>query len=150
VAAIDRSFVDANREQLDRMRGLAERLTDDELRTPMSDGWTVGAVLGHLAYWDQRVLVLLDMQDRGLDPPAYDEASVDWINDTAKPFLVAMEPRSLARLAVEIAGETDRRIADLSDERLEQATARWFTPRRWEDRKEHMDEIDQALAGAKA
>jgi hypothetical protein len=141
----DRSFVEANRLQLERMRAFVDRATDEDLRTPMPAGWTPAAVLGHLAFWDQHALVIIDMVDRGLTPPPHDDEAVDWINDTSKRFLVAMDPRAAALLAVQIAEETDRRIAALSDERLEVATERWFTTDRWEDRQEHLDEIEQAL-----
>ena len=142
----DRSFVEANSAQLQRMRAFVDRATDDDLRTPMPAGWTAAAVLGHLAFWDQRVQVTLDMVKQGVKPPPYDEGSVDWINDTSKRFLLAMEPRSLARLAVQIAEATDGRIAELSDDELEEATSLWFTQDRWRDRSEHLDEIEQALA----
>jgi streptogramin lyase len=144
----DRSYVDSNRESLDRMRAFVEGATDDDLRTPMPAGWTVSAVLGHLAFWDQRVNVVLDMLSEGVKPPPYDEGSVDWINDTAKRFLLAMEPREVARLAVQIATQTDERVAGLSDEVLDEATRLWFTEQRWRDRTEHLDEIEQALAAA--
>ena len=65
-----------------------------------------------------------------------------------KRFLVALQPRAAALLAVQIAEETDRMIAALSDERLEVATERWFTTDRWEDRQEHLDEIEHALEGS--
>jgi hypothetical protein len=143
---VDRSYVEANRRSLARMRTFVDTVTDDDLRTGMPAGWTVSAVLGHLAFWDQRVQVVLDMIEAGVKPPPYDEGSVDWINDTAKRFLIAMEPRALARLAVEIATRTDERVANLSDELLDEATQRWFTERRCDDRNEHLDEIDQALA----
>ena len=145
---VDRSYIEANRASLDRMRTFVDAATDDDLRTEMPAGWTVSAVLGHLAFWDQRVQVVLDMVEEGVKPPPYDEGSVDWINDTAKRFLLAMEPRALARLAVEIATQTDERVATLSDELLDEATQRWFTERRCDDRNEHLDEIEQALAGA--
>jgi len=144
--SVDRSFIEANRRSLDRMRMFVEAATDDDLRTEMPAGWTVAAVLGHLAFWDQRVQVVLDMSDEGVKPPPYDEGSVDWINDTAKRFLLAMEPRAIARLAVEIATRTDERVAHLSDELLDEATQLWFTERRCDDRNEHLDEIEQALA----
>jgi len=143
----DRSFVEANRAALERIREFVDRATDDDLRTPMTAGWTPAAVLGHLAFWDQHALVIIDMVDRGLTPPPHDDEAVDWINDTSKRFLVAMDPRAAALLAVRIAEETDRRIAALSDARLQEATERWFTARRWEDRQEHLDEIEHALAG---
>jgi hypothetical protein len=142
---VDRSFIEANRRSLDRMRMFVEAATDDDLRTEMPAGWTVSAVLGHLAFWDQRVQVVLDMAEEGVKPPPYDEASVDWINDTAKRFLLAMEPRAIARLAVDIATRTDERVAHLPDELLEEATQRWFTECRCDDRNEHLDEIEQAL-----
>jgi hypothetical protein len=142
----DRSYVEANRRSLDRMATFVETATDDDLRAEMPAGWTVSAVLGHLAFWDQRVQVVLDMSEEGVKPPPYDEGSVDWINDTAKRFLLAMEPRALARFAVEIATRTDERVAHLSDELLDEATQLWFTERRCDDRNEHLDEIEQALA----
>jgi hypothetical protein len=146
---IDRSFVELNREALDRMRALVERASDDDLRAPMPAGWTVSAVLGHLAFWDERVQVVLDMVEQGVKPPPYDEGSVDWINDTAKRFLLAMEPRAVAELAVEIAATTDERVAGLTDDQLEEATGLWFTERRCDDRNEHLDEIEAALAGGR-
>lgn len=145
----DRPYVEENRAELERMRAFVERASDDDLRTPMPDGWTVAAVLAHLAFWDQRVLVLQDMADRGVATPGYRDEDVDWINDTAKRFLLALEPRAAARLAVQVAEECDRRVADLSDERRADAEARLFNLKRWEDRREHLDEIEQAL-GARA
>ena len=142
----DRSYVEANRRSLERMATFVETATDDDLRTGMPAGWTVSAVLGHLVFWDQRVQVVLDMVEDGVKPPPYDEGSVDWINDTAKRFLLAMEPRALARLALEIATKTDEWVAHLSDEVLDEATQLWFTERRCDDRNEHLDEIEQALA----
>jgi hypothetical protein len=147
--SVDRSFIEANRRSLDRIRMFVEAATDDDLRTEMPAGWTVAAVLGHLAFWDQRVQVVLDMSEEGMRPPPYDEASVDWINDTAKRFLLAIEPRAIARLAVDIATRTDERVAHLSDELREEATQLWFTERRCDDRNEHLDEIEQALAGGR-
>ena len=35
----------------------------------MPAGWTVAAVLGHLAFWDQRVQVVLDMVEEGVSAP---------------------------------------------------------------------------------
>jgi hypothetical protein len=145
--SFDRSFIEANRRSLDRLRVFVDAATDDDLHTEMPAGWTVAAVLGHLAFWDQRVQVVLDMSEEGVKAPPYDEGSVDWINDTAKRFLLAMEPRAIARLAVDLATRTDERVAHLSDEPLEEATQLWFTERRCDDRNEHLDEIEQALAG---
>lgn len=143
--AIDRSYVDLNRASLDRMRAFVEGASDEDLRTTMPAGWTVAAVLGHLAFWDERVTVILGMLEQGVKPSPYDEQAVDWINDTSKRFLLAMEPRALANLSLEIGNATDERLAGLSDDALLEVTQLWCTQERWRDRTEHLDEIDQAL-----
>ncbi len=63
--AEDRSYVDANTRERERMRALVEGLDDDALMAPVNEKWTVAGVLGHIAYWDIRVLVLAEKIDRG-------------------------------------------------------------------------------------
>jgi uncharacterized damage-inducible protein DinB len=58
--AADRSYVAENDAQRARLRALVRRLTDEELARPMEAGWTVAGVLAHLAFWDQRIVALLD------------------------------------------------------------------------------------------
>ena len=58
--AADRSYVEENRAQLERLRALVDRLSDQELSRPMEAGWTVAGVLAHLAFWDFRIVTLLD------------------------------------------------------------------------------------------
>ncbi|MGD8963285.1 MAG: hypothetical protein PVH43_12255, partial [Desulfobacterales bacterium] len=56
---MDRPFVTENAKELERLRSLVERLTDDELIFPIGNGWTIAVALAHLAFWDQRALFLL-------------------------------------------------------------------------------------------
>lgn len=58
--AADRSYVTENEEQLTRLRTLVDSLSDEELAAPMEAGWTVAAVLGHLAFWEHRIVTLVD------------------------------------------------------------------------------------------
>jgi len=58
--AADRSYVAENRAQLERLRALTDKLSDQQLATPVEAGWTVAGVLAHLAFWDQRIVILLD------------------------------------------------------------------------------------------
>ncbi len=46
----------------------------------------------------------------------------------------------------DVTDETDRRIAAFPDERLEAATERWLTAQWWEERQEHLDEIEEPPA----
>jgi len=149
---VDRSYVGENDAQRERLRALVRRLTDQELGRPMSAGWTIAGVLGHLAFWDQRVLVLLERWERAgpsAVPPVLDHAAVDWINDAAKPLLLALLPRRAADLAVSIAEAVDHKVKALPDEFVVRNVAAG-TPvnlLRAEHRREHLDEIERALRG---
>ena len=80
----------------------------------MEAGWTVAAVLAHAAFWDQRIVVLLDQwEQRGPSwtPPLEVERDGDWINDAAKALCLALPPRVAADLAVSVAEAVDRRVA---------------------------------------
>ncbi len=50
--SIDRSFVEQNARERDRLRSLVMRLTDEELNALVNEHWTVAGVLGHVAFWD--------------------------------------------------------------------------------------------------
>jgi hypothetical protein len=148
----DRSYVAENEAQLTRMRALVDALTDDELAAPMAAGWTVAGVLAHLAFWDQRAVTLLERWGPdGQGPPpggpgSYDEEAVDWINDAAKPLVLALPPRVAARVAVEVAAEADARVAALSDDLLaeNERTGGYVNVLRADHRGEHLDEIAAA------
>lgn len=148
--ASDRSYVAENRAQLERLRSLTDRLSDQQLVGPMEAGWTVAGVLAHLAFWDQRIVTLIDRWEggRGTPPPSYDGAAVDWINDAGKPLCLALPPRAAARLAMDAAVAADERVAGLSEAQLAANTAAGHPigVRRAEHRREHLDEIEHILA----
>jgi hypothetical protein len=148
--AADRSYVAENRAQLERLRALTDKLNDQQLAGPMEAGWTVAGVLAHLAFWDERVVTLIDHWDegRGAPPPGYDEAGVDWINDAGKLLCLALPPRVAARLAVAAAVAADERVAGLSEAQLaaNAAAGSPITVLRAEHRRAHLDEIEHILA----
>ena len=68
--SVDRGFVEDNSKERARLNALVARLNDADLARPLPAGWTVAGVLGHLAFWDQRIIVLLDAWERtGAAPP---------------------------------------------------------------------------------
>src|ERR1041384_5514654 len=101
--AMDRSYVIENQRERQRLEALVRRLDDRALASPMDAGGTVAAVLGHLAFWDQRIVLLTEQFRAGGDVNPMNERDVDWINDAAKPMMLAMPPRQLAELAISIA-----------------------------------------------
>jgi DinB family protein len=143
--AVDRSYISRNDTERARLAALVARSSDAELARALPAGWTVAAVLGHLAFWDQRILTLLDAWERGRAPAAIHEAHVDWVNDAGKPFLLALPPRQVAELAVSIATAVDRRVAALSDDLVARNVAAGspLSLDRAMHRKEHLDEIER-------
>ncbi len=147
---VDRSYVDANRAALERLKGFVEKASDADLAHPMEDGWTVASVLAHAAFWDLRVVACVDAwEPDGSGPvPTYYDDAVDWINDSAKPLISALEPRVAARVTVDAAEAADRAVAGLSDELYarNEALGLLVNPDRADHRLEHLDEIEQILS----
>jgi hypothetical protein len=147
--AADRSYIAENDRERHRLEALAGKLSDTALGRAMPAGWTVAGVLAHLAFWDQRIVVLCDLLKRGAAVPMEAAADVDWINDAAKPAQLALSPRRAATLAIETARAADQAVAVLSDDLLAKNAAAGspINVRRAEHRREHLDEIEHALAG---
>jgi hypothetical protein len=143
----DRSYIDANTRERERLRALVERLNDDALTAPVNEYWTVAGVLGHIAYWDIRVLVLAEKIARGEPWAAGDaEPEGDWLNDTTRPLIHAIPPREAAQLALRTAEECDALVAELPVDRMWPGDPESpINAGRWEHRAEHLDEIEAAL-----
>ncbi len=141
---MDISLIERNRASTTRIRNMAARLTDAQLRTPVGEHWTVGIVFAHLAFWDRRVIYVLDKteKDGKLFIPQIEIA----VNDISLPLWAAIPPREAARIAIETAEVLDHRLETFPPALLEQINA---YNRRWVDRSlhrgEHLDEADEAL-----
>ena len=145
---LDRHYVTENNAERARLQALVKSLSDAELARAMPAGWTVAGILAHVAFWDQRALVLLERwESDGTTPPANNEADVDWINDAAKPLFLALPPRQAAEVALAVAEAVDRKVERLSDDLLRRNAAAGSPVNlvRATHRREHLDEIEHAL-----
>lgn len=144
----DRSYIDENTRERERLRALVERLDEDALSALVNEYWTVAAVLGHIAFWDARVLSLADKMERGepFSPSDAEPEDVDWINDASRPLIHAIPPLEAAQLALRIAEETDARVANLPVDRLwpHDPDSPLFALRA-SHRGEHLDDVEAAL-----
>ena len=143
----DRTFVERNRAATNRIRTLVERLRDQELQQPVGAHWTVAITLAHLAFWDRRVLLGLDVVEREgkLNIPTIDIS----VNDLSLPLWAAIPPRAAANLAVEAAAALDERLAQFPAallDQLYQQNQRWVE--RALHRNAHLDEVEAALQAA--
>jgi hypothetical protein len=147
VVTDDRPYVQINDRERERLREFINSLGDDALATQANEYWTVAGVLGHIAYWDIRVLVLAEKIDRG-EPwaPGDAEPDGDWLIDSTRPIIHAISPRAAAELALRIAEETDARVAELPPDRMAPLDPNSpINPARSEHRGEHLDELGRAL-----
>lgn len=147
----DRSYEEQNTRERERLRTLVAALSDDELRSPVNEHWTVAGVLGHIAFWDARVLALADKLERGVPFSSSDTEpeDVDWINDATRPLIHAIAPRDMAELAVRLVEETDARVASLDRDRMfPNDPTSPLNALRASHRGEHLDEIEASLGTA--
>jgi sulfite reductase beta subunit-like hemoprotein len=148
---LDRTYVEQNTRERERLRALVERLGDDELRSSVNEEWTVAGVLGHIAFWDARALVLGQKLERGVPftPSDAEPEDVDWINDATRPLIHAIAPREAAQLALQLAEKTDQSMAVLPPDRMFPSDASSpLNALRATHRAEHLDEIEAALGAS--
>ena len=139
-----------NAESRHRLESLVRRLTDTDLALSTDYGWTVSALLAHLAFWDHRMLVILHRwQEQGFDPSPIDSGAV---NDALREICHALEPRVAAELALTAAEKVDKEFETLADEFVKQiedhvaATETQFRMNRSLHRNDHLKDIE-ALVG---
>jgi hypothetical protein len=142
--SLDPTYKEQNRASKERIRSLAERLTDVEMQTKVGEHWTVGVVFAHIAWWDRRVMYVLDMTEKNgkLFIPEIDI----FVNDLSLPLWAAVPPREAARIAIETSETLDKRLEEYSPALLEEIynyNKRWVV--RALHRNEHLDEADAAL-----
>jgi len=141
---MDRSFIVRNQASTERIRNMAARLSDDEMQHPVGEHWTVAIVMAHLAFWDRRVMYVLDMTER--DGKLFIPEIDIFVNDLSLPLWAAIPPRLAANIAIETAETLDKRLETYSPALLEEI---YTYNKRWVERSlhrgEHLDEAEAAL-----
>jgi hypothetical protein len=138
-------LISDNANAREQLRNLVEGLRDKELDTAMPAGWTVSALLAHLAFWDQRAVTLIGKwKKEGVGPSPID---TDVINEVTRRLCLAIPPCDAAELALALAFEVDQLIANLTPAELHDIQTRGTTVnlRRGKHRRTHIAEIEQAL-----
>jgi uncharacterized damage-inducible protein DinB len=134
-----------------RILELVRGLSDEQLRAPIGDGWTIEAELVHLAFWDRSHIARLRRAfAAGLaGPPPLPEGMADIVNDAALPGWREIPGRAALRLFEEASAEADAYIATLDDPMVQgvrdAGSARLVE--RFRHRCEHGDAIERARAG---
>jgi hypothetical protein len=141
---IDHDYVALNRASTEHIRSLAGRLSDDQLLTRVGEHWTVAIVLAHLAWWDRRVLYVLDMTEK--DGKLFIPEIDIFVNDLSLPLWAAVPPHEARRIALETFETLDARLETYHRALLEDIYAynpRWVV--RAMHRGEHWGQAEAAL-----
>src|SRR5215208_3433525 len=91
-------FAQENTQSWRRLETLVRGLSAEDLARSTDYGWTVAALLAHLAFWDQRMIVILRRWlEEGFDPSPTDARAV---NDALKVVCHALDPRAAVELSL--------------------------------------------------
>jgi hypothetical protein len=142
-------YAQQNSESRQRLQSLVDRLSPDDLACTTDYGWTVAALLGHLAFWDHRMSnILKRWQTEELDPSEIDSAVV---NDSLRVICHALDPHAAIELALAAAQKIDSELEMLSADEVKKleehaaATNTQFRMNRSLHRNAHIDDIETLL-----
>jgi hypothetical protein len=147
--SMDRSYVAENDAERARLQTMVARLTDADMARTISEGWTVGVGLMHLAFWDGLSLSKFEEWERTGTvqiPPMRD--MVDGINHAMLPWWRTVAPVQVRHAVVAAAEAVDPKAETLPAPIIEAILA--VRPRslaRAIHRRQHLDQIERALAG---
>lgn len=138
-------FVEDNTTSRKRLTALVRGLSQADLAQTTDYGWTVSALLAHLAYWDQRMIALLRRwKEKGVDHSPVDS---DAVNEALRPLCLALDPQKAIELCLVSAEALDAELETLAPSLVEEieASGTHFRFNRGLHRTGHLDDIEQAL-----
>ncbi len=140
-------FLHDNAASRQRLGALARRLSDADLLRPTPDGWTVASLFAHLAFWDQRIVVLLRRwKAKGVDESPVDS---DAVNDSLKPLCLALDPHIAVQLCLSSAEAADAELETITSDLMAriEASPTHFRFNRSLHRNDHLHQVEALLPG---
>jgi hypothetical protein len=148
---VDRSFVEENDAARVELSEFIAGLDERSFKFPVGSGWTIATCLCHLAFWDHRVLFLLEEWERTgqLETSRLSSQSVNSVNQAVNAISQAVPGAAAAKLALDTALAVDSLLATISDELISQLVSAGFERylKRSLHRREHLQKIKAALRG---
>jgi hypothetical protein len=136
-----------NRATRERLAGVIARLGDRDAK--VDQDWTAAALLAHLAFWDRLAAARIEKYLRdGEAPPPASAAILDYTNGGGMRQWQETPVRVAAAQAKDAAAAFDRLVESLPSDKFAylKGLGRPFLIDRSEHRKEHLDQIERALA----
>jgi uncharacterized damage-inducible protein DinB len=134
----------SNRRSTERMHQIILALSAEQLSQTTANNWTIAVTLAHLAFWDQRVILVIEStkKSHALNAPLF----ADQLNDILAPILGAIPPAVAAELAIHTAETLDEMLEECPAELIDQMML--LNNRLVErslHRNDHLDEIESVL-----
>jgi Mycothiol maleylpyruvate isomerase N-terminal domain len=146
---MDPGIVEANRASRSWLRATVERLSEDDMTRPITEGWTAAGLLAHMAFWD-RFCRARWLHAQGANTPTplpLDDALLELINAADQAHWTKVPPRLAVEECLEAADTLDTLIQSLGDEvavKIE-AEGRPRLINRSIHRQEHLSTIEAAF-----
>ena len=138
-------FIQENQKERERLLEVIAHLREEDFQRRLPNGWTLGATLVHLAFWDLRQAMVLKrwLAEGG----KFGTLDARTINDPLSLISEVIPPKAAVKLAAEAAKTADDVVEKLTqvqaEELLEMGQER--TLRRCLHRREHLDKIVKVL-----
>jgi hypothetical protein len=102
-------------QQLERVRTLSRRMSDEELASPVDDVWTAAGLLAHIAFWDRFCRARwLHAERTGRRTPAHIEDDfTEMVNEANISHWNAVPPRAAIQECLESGEAVDELIRSL-------------------------------------
>src|SRR5215831_19474293 len=122
---VDRTFVDRNRASRERLARDLDSLAPEDHGREIDGGWTVGALLAHLAFWDRMVAGRWALASRTGSSTPFDLAdeTTDLVNDANLAAWRALPADRVSALVLEAADAVDAAVAALPDASIDAVLA---------------------------
>jgi hypothetical protein len=136
-----------NRATRERLAGVIARLGERDAK--IDDEWTAAALLAHLAFWDRLSATRIEKYLRDGEAPAPAAAAIlDYTNGGGMRQWKDTPLRVAALQAKDAAAAFDKLVETLPSDKFAylKGLGRPFLIDRSEHRKEHLDQIERALA----
>lgn len=145
----DRAFEAANVEATAALADLVASLDDEDFDRAGDDGWSVGVVLAHLAFWDRMVVGRWNGAGAAGEacPADLPEFVADLVNDALLPTWRALSSTEAATLVLDAAADVDVLVAALPDASVDAAVGAGLgrLVDRSLHRRDHIEQIRQIL-----
>lgn len=138
-------FIEDNKKERERLFALIDGLKEADFARKQSNGWTVGAALCHLAFWDwTHVTRLRAWLEKGTKPPQLD---ADSINEGLAVLSASVPPKEVVKLVKQAAETIDGMIEKLTPEQSGELIGMGLdrTLHRALHRQYHLPKIEKAL-----